>query len=89
MKNGKPHPEIFLASAAKFSPPPEPSSCLVFEDAPSGVQAARAAGMHVVMVPDARLDPALHDGASQVLSSLEEFDPTQWGLPPFPAAAAS
>jgi beta-phosphoglucomutase-like phosphatase (HAD superfamily) len=56
---------------------------LVFEDAPTGVAAARAANMPVVMVPDKKLDPKLHEGADQVLSSLLEFDPGWWGLPPF------
>ncbi len=38
------------------------------------------------MVPDSRLDQALCDGADQLLTSLESFDPEQWGLPPFPDA---
>lgn len=83
MSKGKPDPELFQKAAAGFSPPPSPEACLVFEDAPSGVQAAVRAGMSVVMVPDAQLDPALHAGAHQVLTSLEQFDPEAWGLPPF------
>lgn len=62
---GKPHPEIFQIAASKWSPPPRPANVLVFEDAPTGVQAAIAAGMHVVMVPDIRLDKSKHKGASQ------------------------
>lgn len=37
-----------------------------------------------VMVPDPRLDPSQCSSADQVLRSLEDFDPQQWGLPPFP-----
>ena len=39
----KPHPEIFLLAARKLRLPPK--SCLVIEDAPSGLQAAKSAGM--------------------------------------------
>lgn len=45
VSNGKPAPDIFLHAASLWQPPPEPSSCLVFEDAPTGVEAAKAAGM--------------------------------------------
>jgi len=38
----KPHPEIFLTAARLLGLPPE--SCLVVEDAPNGVEAAKAAG---------------------------------------------
>lgn len=40
------------------------------------------------MVPDPNLDPALCGQADQVLRSLEDFRPEQWGLPPFPADGA-
>ena len=42
---GKPAPDIFLLAASGWAPRPAPSACLVFEDAPSGVAAAKAAGM--------------------------------------------
>ena len=38
----KPDPEIFLLAASKLSLPP--SRCVVVEDAPNGIQAAKAAG---------------------------------------------
>ena len=43
---GKPAPDIFLKAAEAMGLPPE--HCIVFEDAPAGVEAARAAGMRVV-----------------------------------------
>jgi len=45
---GKPAPDVFLEAARQLEQPVE--ACLVFEDAPMGVVAARAAGMPVVGV---------------------------------------
>ncbi|KAH8412777.1 hypothetical protein KR009_005511, partial [Drosophila setifemur] len=81
--NGKPAPDIFLEAAARFGVPPPPGDCLVFEDSPNGVTAANSAGMQVVMVPDERLDPERCSHATQVLRSLADFKPEQFGLPPF------
>jgi sugar-phosphatase len=44
--NGKPDPEIYLTAAARLGVSPE--LCLVFEDAPAGLQAASAAGMTAI-----------------------------------------
>jgi HAD superfamily hydrolase (TIGR01509 family) len=52
---GKPDPALFLGAAKALGVPP--GRCLAVEDSPPGVAAARAAGMRVVMVPDA-LPPA-------------------------------
>lgn len=76
---GKPAPDIFLAAAALLGQAPE--RCLVFEDAPSGVEAALSAGMAVVAVPDPAMDPEVFRDADRVLGSLAEFDPESWGLP--------
>jgi HAD superfamily hydrolase (TIGR01509 family) len=48
VSRGKPDPEIYLATAARLAV--EPSACLVVEDAPLGVVAAKAAGMLAVAV---------------------------------------
>ncbi|EPB75964.1 hypothetical protein ANCCEY_04939 [Ancylostoma ceylanicum] len=64
--------------------PSDPSKVLVFEDAPNGGRAAVAAGMKCVMVPNERYrQEALKIGVTQVLHSLEEFRPEEFGLPPF------
>jgi HAD superfamily hydrolase (TIGR01509 family) len=44
----KPHPETFLKCAEKMGV--EPKNCIVFEDAPKGVEAAQNAGMKCVVV---------------------------------------
>ena len=43
---GKPHPDMFLAAAERMKV--DPADCIVFEDAPLGVEAARRAGMRAV-----------------------------------------
>ena len=82
VEKGKPAPDIYLAAAQRFpSPPKSPSNVMVLEDAASGVQAAKAAGMICVMVPDERLDPARTKLADTVLKSLTELNLTEFGLP--------
>lgn len=48
--NPKPHPEPYLTAARRLGI--EPAHCLALEDSHAGVQAAHAAGMQTVMVPD-------------------------------------
>ena len=83
LKNGKPAPDIFLLCASMFDPPPDPQHCLVLEDAPNGIQAAHDAGMQSVMVPHKNLTPQYTVKATQVIHSLIDFRPSDFGLPPF------
>jgi mannitol-1-/sugar-/sorbitol-6-/2-deoxyglucose-6-phosphatase len=71
---GKPHPAVFLTAAERLGVDPE--RCCVFEDAPAGVLAAKAARMVCVAVPEAaeRSNPHVLI-ADVVLESLEGFDP--------------
>lgn len=48
-RRGKPAPDPFLEAALRLGVSPE--QCLVFEDTSTGVAAANAAGMQVVLVP--------------------------------------
>lgn len=50
VKNGKPHPEVFLTAAERIGVPPE--ECVAFEDSINGIKSAFAANMTAVMVPD-------------------------------------
>lgn len=82
---GKPDPQTFLVCARRFQPPvseSQMSNVLVFEDSVAGIQAANAAGMQSVWVPDPRM-PKNSVQSSLVLKSLQEFKPEQFGLPPF------
>uniref|UniRef100_A0A8D8VBE4 Probable pseudouridine-5'-phosphatase n=1 Tax=Cacopsylla melanoneura TaxID=428564 RepID=A0A8D8VBE4_9HEMI len=83
VKAGKPAPDIFLVAAKRFAEQPDPSKCLVFEDAPNGVIGAKAAKMSCVMVPDPTIPKHRTELADVVIPSLENFRPEWFGLPPF------
>lgn len=71
IKPGKPHPAIFLAATAELGLSSE--HCFVVEDAPSGVEAAKAGGMAALGV--ARMDDAAllrEAGADLVVTSLDD-----------------
>jgi len=46
VRNAKPAPDIYLTAGARLDVAPR--NCIVFEDSPPGIDAARAAGMRVV-----------------------------------------
>jgi beta-phosphoglucomutase len=66
VKNGKPDPSVFLRAAQALQK--DPGELLAFEDAPSGVQSAKAAGMKCIGIaqPD-RASVLLDSGADHVL----------------------
>lgn len=66
---GKPDPEGYLAAAAALRI--EPEDCLVIEDAPPGIDAARAAGMRVVALTTTH-DPAELRDADAIVPTLRE-----------------
>jgi HAD superfamily hydrolase (TIGR01509 family) len=70
---GKPAPDLFLLAARRLGVPPE--ACVVVEDAPAGVGAARAAGMRSVGVPDPRYHRPHELPADLVLTRLDELGP--------------
>lgn len=82
----KPHPDVFLVAAKRFSPEPQHMKhVLVFEDSQVGVDAAIAAGMQCVYVPDARIHIKDFDdcNATTVIASLNHFEPDLFHLPNF------
>lgn len=71
--HGKPHPEMFLAAAAELGE--QPDHAVVIEDAPAGIQAAKAGGM--AAIGTARADDAellSGAGADLVVATLDEVD---------------
>jgi pseudouridine-5'-monophosphatase len=67
----KPAPDIFLAAAQELGAPP--ADCLVFEDSPFGVEAARAAGMQVIALPDPAMDHARYASADAIVAGFGEL----------------
>jgi len=65
VQNGKPAPDLFLFAAQTMGV--EPAQCLVVEDSPSGVRAARAAGMRVLAYLGGMVAPEVLEGAGTVL----------------------
>jgi HAD superfamily hydrolase (TIGR01509 family) len=74
VKRGKPSPDIFLAAADRLGI--APPHCMVLEDSEPGIQAAHAAGMRPVMVPDFKEpSPETASLAHAVLPSLRDVVP--------------
>jgi len=67
--HGKPDPEPYALAARRLGIPP--GECLVVEDAPAGVTAAKRAGMRVLAVATTH-PPAALEGADLVLGSMHE-----------------
>lgn len=67
----KPDPELFLVAASRMSILPE--NCVVIEDAPSGVQAAKAAGAKCIAVTNSTTAESLAK-ADLICDSLEQIN---------------
>ncbi len=75
---GKPHPGVFLTTAARLETAPD--RCVVWEDSPAGVLAAKAARMACIAVPEAvERGRASFAIADVVLDSLVQADEAMWG----------
>ncbi|MEL6553860.1 MAG: HAD-IA family hydrolase [Cyanobacteria bacterium J06621_11] len=79
VKQSKPAPDSFLVAAKRLGA--EAKRCLVLEDSPAGIKAAKAAGMWAVAVPAAHMDKALYEQADEIIESLPKFESEQWNLP--------
>ena len=73
IERGKPDPDIYLRAAKKLGIGAD--SCLVIEDALSGIAAGKAAGMRVAAIPDRRFVDArdYEKEADYVLGNLSEI----------------
>jgi len=78
VSKGKPDPEVFLTVAERLGLPPE--QCLVFEDSPTGAEAARRAGMPTVIVTTTHTpDEFAHfDHVVRTIRDFTETTPEEW-----------
>jgi beta-phosphoglucomutase-like phosphatase (HAD superfamily) len=67
---GKPEPDIFLAAARRLGA--DPRDCIVFEDAPFGIEAARRAGMRAVAICSTH--PPEELAGPHVVASVRDFE---------------
>jgi len=70
VKHKKPDPELFLIAAERIDI--APAHCVVIEDAPNGVQAAKAAGTKCIAVTNSTTAAKLRE-ADLVCDSMEQF----------------
>jgi beta-phosphoglucomutase len=73
VERGKPAPDVFLRAAERLGLPP--ARCVVLEDAPSGILAARAAGMKAIGVATTHAPESLREaGADAVVPDVEHLE---------------
>lgn len=78
LKRGKPFPDPFLLAAADLGF--NPKKTVIFEDSPSGIKAAVAAGGIVIAVCTSHKREHIHDlGAHYVVDTMEQVKITQNG----------
>lgn len=70
VSQGKPHPEGYLKAASLLGV--EPQDCLVIEDAPAGIQAARAGGIRVLALTTTFPAAKLRE-ANSIISGLHHL----------------
>ncbi len=69
---GKPAPDLYLSAVECLGVPKE--RCIAIEDSPTGMQAALAAGLRVIAVPNALTSLMDHPDVTLTLASLAELD---------------
>ncbi|XP_046908670.2 pseudouridine-5'-phosphatase [Dermatophagoides farinae] len=86
-ERNKPHPTPYLVCIERFENGHslQPQQVLAFEDSPTGLRSAIAAGCQTVFIPDPKLDRNSLSSVqpSIILNSMEQFRPEQFGLAAF------
>jgi HAD superfamily hydrolase (TIGR01509 family) len=76
----KPAPDLYRLAASRLDVPPE--ACTAIEDTPTGLRAAKSAGMYAVQVRASSTAFPPLDLADAVIDTLEDFDLSLLGLHP-------
>jgi HAD superfamily hydrolase (TIGR01509 family) len=84
VERGKPAPDLFLHAAAQMGAAPE--RCVVVEDSPAGVQAARAAGMTVLGYAGLAGAAPLEAAGARMFTRMAELPALLTGSAPIRAA---
>lgn len=71
VERGKPFPDLFLHAASRMEV--EPGACVVVEDSPAGVAAARAAGMRAIGLAGPLGVKALIDAGAEPIERLDDL----------------
>jgi beta-phosphoglucomutase len=74
VRRGKPDPQVFLLAAERLGAAPQ--ACVVIEDAPIGIQAARAAGMKAIGFTSTGRQREQLAAADLVIAHLSELTPS-------------
>jgi len=72
VKKTKPNPEIYFKTAKRLGV--KPSECVVIEDAPNGLKAAKRAGMKCIIVPHGGTKSLKFPQADAIIKSLKEIN---------------
>ena len=78
VEHGKPHPDLYLEASRRLGIAPH--TALAVDDSPAGTQAALAAGMRVVVVPDLVEPP--DDLASRLTAVFSSLDALREAVSP-------
>lgn len=71
VKHGKPNPDVFVLAAQKLGL--DPSRCVVIEDAPTGLEAAKRAAMAAIALLGTAAREVLEREADLVVDSLDQL----------------
>lgn len=89
VKNKKPAPDTYFVAAERFpNPPADMSKVLVLEDSITGLEGAIESGAKVVLITKSSAVYSTENAEKAkktdlIISSLEELNPEQFGLPPY------
>ena len=68
----KPEPDVFLLAAEKLGI--KPANCLVVEDSPNGIKAAKSAGMMCIAYKGPGADPEKQTAADAVIQNYSQLE---------------